>query len=274
MRAPRLLAPVLLLLTACASLTSGSGPRTSPDAHLQHILDRGELRVGVTADQPPLNMRDRNGDVVGFEIDIVQALAHAMGLELRLVVQPFADLLPGLERGETDLVISGLTMTPERNARVAFAGPYYISGMSVLSRAKEIVDVEDPVALDVGGRRYAALAGTTSEKFVRDILPKATLLSAPDYEAAVQMVIDGRADALLADSLVCSLATWRHPDAGLRAMATPFTVEPLGIAIPPDAPLLLNLVDNYVDTLEYTGLLASFKAKWLADGSWMKQLPR
>jgi len=73
-------------------------------------------------------MRNRQGEIVGFEIDIVQALADAMGLELRFDVRPFPELLPALERGETDLVISGLTMTPERNARVAFAGPYFVSG--------------------------------------------------------------------------------------------------------------------------------------------------
>jgi len=95
----------------------------------------------------------------------------------------------------------------------------------------------------------------------------------PDYETAVQMLIDGQVDALLADHLICSLEAWRRPDAGLIALATPFTVEPLGIAIPPDAPLLLNLVENYLDTLDHTGLLAGFKAKWLADGSWMEQLP-
>jgi polar amino acid transport system substrate-binding protein len=54
-------------------------------------------------------------------------------------------------------------------------------------------------------------------------------------------------------------------------MRTPFTIEPLGIALPPDAPLLLNLVSNYLNTLEDTGLLGQFKAKWLADGSWMSE---
>ena len=78
------------------------------------------------------------------------------------------------------------------------------------------------------------------------------------------MVIDGKVDALFADHLVCSVAVWRHPDAGLSTLATPFTVEPFGIAVPPDAPLLLNLVQNYLATLDHTGLLATYQAKWLA----------
>ena len=62
-------------------------------------------------------------------------------------------------------------------------------------------------------------------------------------------------------------------DAGLVALRQPFTVEPLGIALPANAPLLVNLVQNYLDTLEYTGLLTRFKAKWLSDDAWLAELP-
>jgi polar amino acid transport system substrate-binding protein len=261
-----------LALAACQSAPTSPQP-APPDTRIQEILERGSLRVGVSADLPPLAMRDRQGKIVGFEIDIVQALANAMGLELSLEVRPFPELLPALERGETDMVIAGLTMTPERNARVAFAGPYFVSGMSLLTRNREIAEVQEIGALDVAGRRYLVLASSTSEGFARELLPQTQIITTPDYESAVQMLIDGQADAMLAEHLICSLEAWRRPDAGLIAMETPFTVEPLGIALPPDAPLLLNLVENYLDTLDHTGLLAGFKAKWLADGRWMEQLP-
>ena len=67
--------------------------------------------------------------------------------------------------------------------------------------------------------------------------------------------------------------SWRNPDAGLSTLATPFTIEPLGIALPADDPLFLNLVENYLNTLEGTGLLTAFKAKWFSDGSWLNELP-
>lgn len=263
--------PLCLALAGCQSPGSPPPP-AAPGTRIQEILARGALRVGVAADLPPLALRDSQGRVVGFEIDLVQALADAMGLTLRLDVRPFPELLPALERGETDMVIAGLTMTPERNARVAFAGPYFVSGTSLLTRHREISDVQEIAALDVAGRRYAVLASSTSEAFARELLPKAQIIATPDYDTAVQLLLDGKVDAMLAEQLVCSLEIWRRPDAGLLA-STSFTVEPFGIALPPDAPLWLNLVENYLDTLEHTGMLASFKAKWLADGSWMEQLP-
>ena len=134
----------------------------------------------------------------------MEALATAMGLELSLVEVPFAELLASVESGRADLAISGLTMTPERNARVAFAGPYFVSGMSVLSRSPEITEVEDPDALDLAGRRYAAVTGSTSERFIGDVLPRAQLVDVGDYDAGIQMVIDGKVDALFADHLACA----------------------------------------------------------------------
>jgi polar amino acid transport system substrate-binding protein len=264
----------VLLLGGCQWLPGGpAASGGSTDARLRGILSSGELRVAVSPDRPPLILKDRSGATVGFDVDIVQALATAMGLELRLVETPFAELLSSVESGRADLAISGLSMTPERNALVAFAGPYFVSGMSVLARSRSITDVENPAALDLAERRYAAVTGSTSAKFIGDVLPRAQLVAVSDYDTGIEMVIDGKVDALFADHLVCSVAVWRHPDAGLSTLATPFTVEPFGIAVPPDAPLLLNLVQNYLATLDHTGLLASYKAKWLGDGRWIAEMP-
>jgi polar amino acid transport system substrate-binding protein len=261
----------VLVLGGCRGVSEGSTRSAAADARLPRVLASGVLRVAVSPDRPPLVLKNRSGATVGFDVDIVQALANAMGLELNLVEVAFAELLPSVEDGRADLAISGLTMTPERNARVAFAGPYFVSGMSVLAKSRAITDVENPAALDLGGRRYAAVTGSTSAKFIGDALPHAQLVAVRDYDAGIQMVIAGEVDALFADHLVCSVAVWRHPEAGLSTLATPFTVEPFGIAVPPDAPLLLNLVQNYLATLDHAGLLAGYKARWLGDGRWLAE---
>jgi polar amino acid transport system substrate-binding protein len=260
---------LVVALGACQSFST----RAPMSERLQHVLESRELRVGLTGNQPPLNMKAKRGEIIGLEVDVVEALAQAMGLEVRLVVTPFAGLLPALEKGEVDLVVSGMTITPERNARVAFAGPYFISGKSVLSKSKKLASVESPTALDDPSHTYAALAGSTSEKFVKDVLPRAKLVTTSDYDSAVQMVIDDEVDALVADFPICKASVLRHPEAGLSALMTPFTVEPLGIALPPDDPLFVNLVQNYLTTLENTGMLTQFKAKWFSYGSWVSELP-
>jgi len=271
-RAPHAAALALLALVACQSVAPRPAATGAP-GRIDRILANGELRVGLSAAQPPFNMKNRSGEVVGLDVDIVRALADAMGVRLRLVQHPFADLLPGLEKGDVDLVISGVTITPERNARVAFAGPYFISGKAVLSKSEAIAGAADVAALDAPGRSYVALAGSTSERFVKSDMPRAKLVTAPDYDAAVRMVVDGHADGMVADLMICMLSVWRNPSAGLSASKMSLTAEPLGIALPADDPLLVNLVQNYLTTLEYTGLLTQFKARWLNDGSWVSELP-
>ena len=265
-----LLTLLALALGACQTPSAGGG---SASPHLTRILEVGQLRAGLSGNQAPLNMTDKSGQIIGLEVDLVNALARSMGLEPRLVVMPFADLLPALERGEVDLVISGMTITPARNARVAFAGPYFISGKSLLTKSDEIAESRETGSLDVPGRRYAALAGSTSEQFVKDSFPSATLITTPDYDTGVRMVIDDEVDALVADFPICHLSVNRYPDAALRALETPFTAEPLGIALPAGDPLFVNLVENYLSTLENTGLLAQIKAKWFSDGPWIYELP-
>ena len=266
-----LLGPLVLALAGCQSLAPR--PAGEPAPRLSQILERRELRVGLTGSQPPLNMRRRDGQLIGLEVDVVGALAGSMGLAPRFVEMPFAELLPALERGDVDLVISGLTITPERNARVAFAGPYLISGKSVLTKSEKLAAVESPEMLDDPTRVYAALAGSTSERFVKEVLPNARLRATPDYDSAVRLVIDDEVDALVADFPICAISVLRHPDAGLTALMTPFTIEPLGIALPADDPLFVNLVQNYLNTLEGTGLLTRFKARWFTGGEWLSELP-
>jgi polar amino acid transport system substrate-binding protein len=271
-----LISALALGLGACQSSSgSGAAATSAPtqESRLDGILDSRVLRVGLSGSQPPLNMKDRDGEIIGLEVELMQALADSMALELRLVTMPFADLLPALERGEVDLVISGMTITPDRNARVAFVGPYLISGKSVLSKSYEIANVEDVEKLDLPSRSYAALAGSTSEAFVRKFFPSSKLVATPDYDSALEMVLDDRVDALIADYPFCMLSVLRRPDAGLASLATPFTVEPLGIALPADDILLMNLVGNYLSTLEATGKLTQLKAKWFSEGPWLAELP-
>lgn len=274
----RLRALLLVILTAlgpiaCQLLPSSTRSPQAAGSRLAAILASGELRVGTSGDLPPLNMRDAAGQIRGFEPDLIEILADNMNLRVRYVVKPFAQLLPSLERGELDLVIAGITITPQRNARVAFAGPYFISGTSMLTRSGAFSEIRTSETLDDPKRSYAALEGSTSAAFIAEAMPSSRQVLTANYEAAVAKLIAGEVDAVIADHLACRLAVWRNPEAGLAALRTPFTTEPLGIALPADDPLLLNLVQNYLNTLKDTGQLSLLKARWLADGSWLDALP-
>ena len=182
-----------LAALACALLVlAGCERRDARPSPLQRILSSGELRVGTAADVPPLAMRDRDGQLIGLEIDLVQALAATMNVKVRFVEIPFSELIPALERGEIDLAVAGMTITPERNARVAFAGPYLISGNTLLARKRELADTEDPAQLDDPKLSFAALDSSTSASFVRTHMPKAKLVTFPDNDVGREGAARGR----------------------------------------------------------------------------------
>jgi polar amino acid transport system substrate-binding protein len=263
----------LAALICALFVFAGCERRDAGPLPIQRILSSGELRAGTAADVPPLSMRDRNGELMGLEVDLVRALAANMNLKVTFIELPFAELIPAIERGEIDLAIAGMTITPERNARVAFAGPYLISGNTLLARKRELADTEDPALLDDPKLSFATLDSSTSARFVRAHMPKAKLVTLRDNESGVKALLAGEVDGVIADLQVLTLALWRNPDVELYLRYAPFTTEPLGIALPPDAPLLLNLVTNYLNTLEETGELSQLKAKWLGDGAWLERLP-
>jgi ABC-type amino acid transport substrate-binding protein len=258
----------VVLLAGCAAIPLGS---RSPI--IDRIQKSGELRVGMAGDYAPLNAVDRAGENFGLEPELADFLARALGVKVRYVNRPFAQLIDAIEAGEVDAVMSGMTMTPERNKRVAFAGPYFLSGTSVLSRSQELVEATSTQQLNQSGLTYTALEGTTSETLIKDSMPNATFLPAKSYDEAVQSVLDGKANALIADLPICVVQRARRGEAGLLIRSEPLSFEPIGVALPPNDPLFVNLVENYLSSLEKTGILRFLRDKWISDASWVRRLP-
>jgi polar amino acid transport system substrate-binding protein len=181
---------VLFFLTACAEWQmSPATPSSSPV--IDRIVARGELVVGTTGKMPPMNMTTKDGELIGMEIDLVKSIALSMGVKYRFETMPFSELLPVLQKGKVDMVLSQMTITPNRNLKVAFVGPYFISGKAFLTKKKTIAEAKEASQLNSPDTKLVAIKGSTSQAFAEDLIPKATLWTARDYDEAVKMVIDG-----------------------------------------------------------------------------------
>ena len=264
----------LLTLAGIATLmlTSVSAMAESSPV-LDKVLKAGEIRVGMSGTQPPFSAHSRNGGLIGMDVDLARQLAGAMGVKLKIVEKPFGDLLAALDKGDVDIVMSGVSITAKRTTKFAFAGPYTMSGKSILTKSGLLAGARDSDSLNSDKHSYAALANSTSQEFVEKHLSEAKLVKIRDYDEGVKMVVDGEVDALVADMPICVLSVMRYPDAGLATLDRPMTVEPIGIAVPASDPQLVNLLDNYLDALEGTGYMTELRKAWLQDGSWVAALP-
>ncbi|HEX9024776.1 MAG TPA: transporter substrate-binding domain-containing protein [Geobacteraceae bacterium] len=257
---------VLVLLFAL--VTAGVA---SAGAILDGIMKRGELVVGISGDQPPLNATSKEGGIIGYDADLAGALAANLKVKVRFARMPFAELLPALQAGKVDMVISNMTMTTERNARVAFIGPYYVSGKGILLKMKN-VEMLKREGINSEKCKVTTLKGSTSQEIISLSAPKAQLMPADSYDEALKMLNRDKADVLVADYPYCAYVSFRYPEKELVVGDSKLSFEPLGIAVREDA-LLINTVDNFLKLMTISGNLNTLQDKWFKSGSWVSQLP-
>jgi len=261
----------LILFTGCAQLQQGpSGGSSSPV--LDRIQQRGALIVGTMGNMPPLNMTSKDGEIFGLEPELAGMLADAMNVKVRFVTKPFNQLLPALQNGEVDMVMSGMTITPARNLKVAFVGPYFISGKAFLTKVQNIAYAEEAGDVNNPNTKIVALKDSTSQAFAETYLDQTTLFTVGTYDEAVDMVLKGKVQAMVADYPICVVSVFRYPDAGLLSVVTQLTYEPIGIALPANDPLLINWTQNTLNNIEGSGQLDELKLKWFAQGDWLDKL--
>ena len=257
-----LLSILFLMFTVAAS----AGPA------LERIIKKKELVVGTSGTQPPMTAVSKKGEIIGLDADIARAMAAAMNVRVKFVIMPFAKLLPALEAGQVDMVLSGMTMTPARNQTVAFVGPYYVSGKGILAKSDKFTALQNAKGLNTPEVTIAALKNSTSQKFAETLISKAKLILTNIYDEAIDLLLKDKIDVVVADFPFCALTAYRYSDKGLFAGASPLTFEPLGIAMSEDT-LLINLTENFMTLLQGSGQLKEMTKKWLSGGAWINELP-
>jgi polar amino acid transport system substrate-binding protein len=267
----RILSVALLAATFGVGLHGQATAQNAPV--LDRVLQNGELRVGMSGNQPPFNVMSRGGSLIGVEVDLAGILAAAIGVELNIVTKPFGELLPALSAGEVDIVMSGMAITAERSREYAFVGPTMFSGKSILTKSQTLAAVTEAGEINRANVRLAALEGSTSQQFVEKFLPETQLTTVSDYDQAVEMLRGDQVDAVVADMPICLLSMLRYPNEDLATLSQPFTVEPIGFAISAGDPQFLNLLENYIEALDGAGVMELLHKKWLEDGSWVAALP-
>ena len=261
----------LILFAGCAEMQQGTSS-TSASPVLDRIQKRGELIVGTMGNMPPLNMTSKDGEIFGLEPDLARLMARAMNVKVKFVTKPFNELLPALQAGEVDMVLSGMTITPERNRKVAFVGPYFISGKAFLTKIKTIAYADEAEDANNPKTKIVTLKDSTSQAFAEAFLDKTTLFTTGNYDEAVDMILQDKAHAMIADYPICVVSVFRYPEAGLLSVVTQLTYEPIGIAIPANDPLLMNWTRNTLNNIEGSGILDELKLKWFARGNWLNKL--
>lgn len=255
-----------LLCTGNLSATGLKQDLTN-ESTVEQVLKRGVLRVGMST-FVPWAMKDKTGELVGFEIDVAKRLARDMGVEVEFIPTKWSGIIPALLTGKFDIIIGGMGIRPERNIKVNFSNPYDYTGMSIVAHrelAAGFNSLEDFNRQDVS---IAARIGTTAAESAKKFCPDAGLKLFDDESQAVQELLNGRVHALIASAPLPAFQAIKYPEKLFLPLDENFTREPIGFAVVKGDVDTLNYLNSWITVVESEGWLKERKHYWFETKDW------
>jgi polar amino acid transport system substrate-binding protein len=262
---------VAAAMTALPAAAQSAAQQLSSESVLTTIQEEGVIRIGLSI-FTPWSMRDVNGELIGFELDVGRALAEDMGVEVEFVPTAWDGIIPALLAGNFDVIISGMSITPQRNLTVNFTDPYAYSGMAILANSAmtEGMTMDDFNAPDI---TFAARRGATPATVIANRFPEAELLLFDEDGAATQEVLNGNAHATMASQPTPDREARQYPD----VLTVPFDelIDPTGeaFAVRKGDPDAMNFFNNWIAARTRSGWLEERHDYWFVGNEWADQVP-
>lgn len=260
MRSIRL--PVLTVaipaLLAAAAATAGT---------LQQVLSRGEVRVGISI-AAPWAMRDADGELSGFEIDVGRRLAADMEVEAVFLGYDYDALIRALESGEIDVIAAGLTITPERALHANFSRPYATGGVGIATNIATTASVERLEDLDDANFTIAVVDGSVAEQLARRILPRARRQTFRSDTAASDALVAGDVDVYLDNEPIPSFLALEHPGEVDVPVSRPLLETRSAFAVTKGDPDFLAFLNAWIEAREADTWLPSTYQYWFKTLQW------
>ncbi|KGB81279.1 MAG: amino acid ABC transporter substrate-binding protein [Confluentimicrobium sp.] len=270
-----------LMLAAVAAL-SIAGPQAvraqdtqqavAQDSVIETIKRRGVLKVGM-ATFVPWAMRDKNGDLIGFEIDVATKLAEDMGVEVEFVPTAWDGIIPALISGKFDVIIGGMSITPARNLTVNFTDPYAHSSVGVMAHIAESEGKTWPDDFNATDVTFSCRRGATPCEYIKTHFPKATLRLFDDQAQVVQEVLNGNATVMLSSQPLPAFTIYENPDVVFSPTDTPIDPSNEAFALRKGDPDALNFFNNWILMRTGDGWLAERHDYWFGGRPWADLVP-
>jgi polar amino acid transport system substrate-binding protein len=261
-----LLACLLALCVVLPSFVSASA--------IDEIQERGVLRVGLEPGYMPFEMTNQKGEIIGFDVDMAKGIAKAMGVKLELVNTAWDGIIPGLLTKKYDMIMSGMTITQERNLKVNFALPYIVIGQTILIKKELANDVQ--FYRDLNNKKYkvGSKLGTTGEKATKRMIPECSYVSFDTEAEGITDLVNGKIDAFVYDLPYMEIAYKQKSEGKLVYLNKPFTFEPLGWAVRRGDFDFINWLNNYMIQVKSDGTYEKIYAKWIQSDAWLQQIQK
>ncbi|MBL7156064.1 MAG: basic amino acid ABC transporter substrate-binding protein [Candidatus Pacebacteria bacterium] len=224
------------------------------------VVKKGKLVVGTDATYPPMEYFNEQGNFVGMDIDIAKEIALDLGIQTEFRNIVWEGIFNTLLAGEVDILVSAITITPERAEIMDFSDPYFNAGqvvMVMVNKVGEIKGVED-----LTGKTIGVQTGTTSEIEAKKYTDPALVIAFADYDLAKSALLTQAIDAIIID--YPAAVGMVSEEKTLKVVGAPFTQEFYGIAVKKGEKELLEEINKTIRRLKRDGKLKEFEEKWLS----------
>ena len=237
------------------------------ESTIEQVIKRGILRVGMST-FVPWAMKDKTGKLIGFEIDVAQQLGKDMGVTVEFVPTKWAGIIPALLTGKFDVIIGGMSITPDRNLKVNFSIPYDYAGQAIVANKKIAAGFNRLEQFNQPDVTIAARLGSTAAVAANKFMPKAQKKFFDDEAQVIQEVLNGRAHAAVASAPLPAFQALKYPDRLFLPIQGTFTKEPIGFALRKGDFDTLNYFNNWIRVVDAKGWLAERKHYWFETRDW------
>lgn len=223
------------------------------------VLAQGTLKVATEAGFMPFEYVAEDGSLMGFDMDLIRAIAAKLDMEIQIDNISWDGLIPALQNGNYDAIIAGITITPERAQSVAFSEPYFESVLTIVVHANNN-DITDLASLK--GKTVAVQISTTGDYAAEEIEGLGNLLRYNTVPEAMQNVIMGTAHAMVVDLPVAEAYLAANPHAPLKHVGPVADNEFFGIAVHKENTELLSKINLALAQLQADGTYDEIYNKW------------
>ena len=256
-----------VVLTAVTSLTPTMAAEPAVDA----IQKRGSVRVGMST-FVPWAMRDKNGELIGFEIDVAKKLASDMEVDIEFVPTAWDGIIPALLAGKFDVIIGGMSITEERSKTVDFTEPYAHSSLGVMANKKVAESLTWPDGYNSTDVTFVCRRGATPCNYIQNEFPKAQLRQFDDQGQTLQEVLNGNAHAMISSQPLPAHTIFDNPE--IVFSPTDEKIDPgnEAFALRKDDPDSLEYFSNWIKENTTNGFLDERHQYWFGGRDWADQL--
>ena len=264
------------MIVGATNIASADSARQSlsSDSVLEEIKKRGTLRIGLST-FVPWAMRDKKGDLIGFEIDVGKRVAADMGVEVEHIPTAWDGIIPALLAGKFDVIISGMSITMKRNLTVNFTHPYANTGYilvasTAMAQKKGLKTLEDYNSSDI---TIATRRASTGAIAAQKNFPKAKLIYFDDGTMGIQEAANGKVDATTSTPPKAAYDIEKRPGKLFVVDKTLMSPTREAFAVRKGDPDVLNWFNNWIDNVKASGWLQERHAYWFTTREWADQLP-